>query len=112
MIGERIKKIRKEKGYSQRKLSELSNVHVSQLARYESGKSKPTLETIIKIADALGVNYIELLDTVPNELLTIKKLEKALDKACEQLENLSYVTGLGQVGRNFKEWKEWCLKDE
>lgn len=39
-------------------------------------------------------------------------LEKALDKACEQLENLSYVTGLGQVGRNFKEWKEWLLEDE
>ena len=38
-------------------------------------------------------------------------LEKALDKACEELENLSYVKGLGQVGKNFKEWKEWCLKD-
>lgn len=40
-----------------------------------------------------------------------EKLEKALDKACEELENLSYVKGLGQVGKNFKEWKEWCLKD-
>lgn len=37
-------------------------------------------------------------------------LEEALDKACEELENLSYVKGLGQVGKNFKEWKEWCLK--
>ena len=38
-------------------------------------------------------------------------LEKALDKACEELENLSYVKGLGQVGKNFKEWKAWCLKN-
>lgn len=46
------------------------------------------------------------------EIIKEKKcLEKALDKACEELENLSYVKGLGQVGKNFKEWKEWCLKD-
>lgn len=41
-----------------------------------------------------------------------QKLINALDKACEELENLSYVKGLGQVGRNFKEWKEWCLESE
>ena len=39
------------------------------------------------------------------------ELEKALDKACEELENLSYVKGLGQVGRCYKEWKEWLMKD-
>lgn len=41
-----------------------------------------------------------------------EQLERALDKACEQLENLSYVKGLGQVGRNFGEWKKWCMRDE
>ena len=40
------------------------------------------------------------------------ELEKALDKACEELENLSYVKGIGQVGMCYKEWKEWCMKDE
>ena len=47
-------------------------------------------------------------------LITKKKievLEKALDKACEELENLSYVKGLGQVGMCYKEWKEWCIKN-
>lgn len=38
-------------------------------------------------------------------------LEKALDKACEELENLSYVRGMGQVGMNFKEWKEWLKEN-
>ena len=41
----------------------------------------------------------------------IERLEKALDKACAELENLSYVKGLGQVGMCYKEWKEWCMKD-
>lgn len=38
-------------------------------------------------------------------------LEKQLDKACEELENLSYVRGMGQVGMNFKEWKEWLKEN-
>ena len=42
----------------------------------------------------------------------IERLEKAFDKACEELENLSYVKGLGQVGMCYKEWKEWLMKDE
>lgn len=39
------------------------------------------------------------------------ELEKAIDKACEELENLSYVKGLGQVGMCYKEWKDWLMKD-
>ena len=39
------------------------------------------------------------------------ELEKALDKACEELENLAYVKGLGQVGMCYKEWKEWLIKN-
>lgn len=37
-------------------------------------------------------------------------LEKALDKACVELENLSCVKGLGQVGMCYAEWKEYLLK--
>lgn len=66
-IGEKIKNIRKNKGITQKKLSELSNVHVSQLARYESGKSKPTLEIIIKIANALNVDVVEILSSSVDE---------------------------------------------
>ena len=111
-VGKKIKKIRENKGLTQSELANKCGILYQTIGKYERDVLNPKIETIKKIAKALGVDYIELLDTVPHELLTIKKLEKALDKACEQLENLSYATGLGQVGRNFKEWKEWCLKDE
>ena len=39
----------------------------------------------------------------------IKVLDKALDLACEELENESYVKGLGQVGMCYAEWKEYLL---
>lgn len=40
----------------------------------------------------------------------VHQLEEALDKACEELENLSCVKGLGQVGMCYAEWKEYLLK--
>ena len=41
-----------------------------------------------------------------------EQLDKALDRACEELENKSYVKGLGQVGMNYAEWKEYLLNGE
>lgn len=46
--------------------------------------------------------------------------EKALDKACEQLESLSYENNMMKASpyaydcdyTNEEEWKEWCLKDD
>ena len=61
-------------------------------------------------------DYLEAIvskgDCVSHYEKKIEVLEKALDKACEELENLSYVKGLGQVGMCYKEWKEWLMKDE
>lgn len=51
-------------------------------------------------------------DCVSHYEKEIERLEKALDKACEELENLSYTKGLGQVGMCYKEWKEWLLDEE
>lgn len=54
-------------------------------------------------------NKLSLLSEIIDKYF---ELEKALDKACAELENLSYVKGLGQLGKNYSEWKEWCMKDE
>lgn len=43
-----------------------------------------------------------------------ERLEKALDKACEELSIHTYTKHefLGEHGMNKDDWKEWCLKDE
>lgn len=55
-IIERIKKIRIEKGVSQLELANTANFSQSFLANVESGKKKPSVMTIIRIAKALNVN--------------------------------------------------------
>jgi len=61
-IGETIKKYRQEKGISQDKLSKLADVAFHTVVKIESGDTpNPTIDTIKKIAAALGVSVDELL---------------------------------------------------
>lgn len=52
----RIRKIRIEKGISQLELANIANFSQSFLANVESGKKKPSVMTILRLADALKVN--------------------------------------------------------
>ncbi|MDR0616294.1 MAG: helix-turn-helix transcriptional regulator [Synergistaceae bacterium] len=47
-------KARKKKGYSQRKLAEISGVKQPVIARMETGSSTPQLGTVLKVLAAMG----------------------------------------------------------
>lgn len=61
LIGNRIKTARKAKGLSQSELSELIDKSVGYMSYIETGSKKPSLETLIQIANALDVTIDELL---------------------------------------------------
>ncbi len=61
MISENIKKYRKKKGLSQDRLAKLADVTHTTLVKLESGaNNNPTIKTLKKIADALGVSLDKL----------------------------------------------------
>ena len=62
-IGHNLKKIRKSKRLTQEKLSEITQISMASIQRYESGKRQPNIQTINKIAEALGVPVSEILGT-------------------------------------------------
>lgn len=53
-IGKRIAEIRKAKGLSQAKLSELTGIAPGNIARIETGKYSTGIDILSKIANALG----------------------------------------------------------
>lgn len=58
----RIKRLREKLGLSQEKLARLADVSNNTIINIEAGKQQnPTVETISKIAKALGVSIDELL---------------------------------------------------
>ena len=61
-IGERIKEIRESKMISQQNLAAMCNFEKGNMSRIESGRTNPTIETIYKISQALGVKMVELID--------------------------------------------------
>lgn len=82
-IADNLKAIRKDRGFTQAQLSELAQIDVIQLSRIERGKSQPGLDSLKKIAIALGCSTDELVfdkdeRKLTEELNTLLTLTKRL----------------------------------
>lgn len=60
-FGESIKKIRKEKGLTQKQLGEKLGISQAAIGQFESNSANPKIETMQKIADALNVSLNDLV---------------------------------------------------
>ena len=61
MLSEKVKKLRKEKGWSQQKLAEKAGLSFNAVTKIEQGLAKhPTLKTLISLADVFEVSLDEL----------------------------------------------------
>ena len=55
MLIEQVKERRKVLGVTQETLAELADIGLRTLKQFERGKGNPTLETLQKLCDALGL---------------------------------------------------------
>jgi transcriptional regulator with XRE-family HTH domain len=62
MLAKRIKELREKAGWSQQKLAEEAGLSYNTITKIEQGSAKqPVIQTMVKIADALGVGLDELM---------------------------------------------------
>jgi transcriptional regulator with XRE-family HTH domain len=59
--GPRLRRLRRERALSQRELSSRMGIAFDTISRLETGKQRAQPRTIRKLADALGVEPIELM---------------------------------------------------
>lgn len=64
--GQRLRKLRREKDWTQAELGERSGVNFRNIPRYESDKLNAGHKVLQKFADALGVPVEELMGPSPN----------------------------------------------
>jgi transcriptional regulator with XRE-family HTH domain len=64
-MGATIKRVREAKGLSQGALAERAKLTREHLNRLEAGRYDPTVGTLQRIARALGVRAVELLEPRP-----------------------------------------------
>ena len=61
-LSKNLKKLREKKGFSQDRLAKLADVANNTVIKIEQGENKnPTLETLKKLANALGVSLDDLI---------------------------------------------------
>jgi len=90
-IGDTIKSLRQERGYSQKELAQVLNISASCLSKYEANKAQIPPETLINIADTFNVSldylfgrsnflfdYSSLNDNYINKVKTYTMLNEAL----------------------------------
>lgn len=92
-VGENIKRLRRERGLTQKNLGELCGIAEPNIRKYENSKQNPKLETVEKIATALGVTAFELMGMEYFDL----KNPNAGKQYAEYSSFQSYLSSLGYI---------------
>ena len=66
-VGKAIARYRKKKAMTQMDLASAMNVHQSQIARWETGRSFPRKEYLEELSDALDVSVEQLFHSEPHD---------------------------------------------
>ncbi len=61
LVGENFARIRREKGYTQEQVEELSGFSQQYISDLENGKRNPTIVSLYELAEVLGVSHVELI---------------------------------------------------
>lgn len=67
-FGKVVVELRKQKGWSQEKLAEESDMSVNQLSLIERGKVKPSIIMLFRLGNGFGVEPDELIRMTKNAL--------------------------------------------
>lgn len=94
MIGERLKKLRKEKKLTQLEFAKAIGVAESTMSLYENNKRQPDYVTLSKLADYYNVSVDYLLGRVNNpgiKIISKEDLPEELAKYVDYIEILKEV---------------------
>ena len=69
MLGERLKKVREEKGFTQVQIAKILNVSASTIGMYEQGRRDPDTTTLKKLSEIYGCSSDYLLGSVEEKKL-------------------------------------------
>jgi transcriptional regulator with XRE-family HTH domain len=69
-LGERMKELRKQHGWSQGELAEKVGTDARQISRYENGRITPSLDVVARLAEVLNISidYLVIEGAVPRPL--------------------------------------------
>lgn len=88
-FAQRLRELRKQKDLSQTELGLLAGLHYTHIGRFERGTSRPGGDTLLRLADALGVSSDYLLEGAPSAVAKARFEDRELLKQFQEVEQLS-----------------------
>lgn len=86
-LGNQLRTLRQRKGLSQERLANNAGINVSFYGQIERGIKKPTIDTLEKLVDALGITFTDLFSFTSDT--AIPKLNPVIDRIVFELNNRS-----------------------
>jgi transcriptional regulator with XRE-family HTH domain len=113
-IGSEIRRAREARGWSQAKLAAGADMGVSGISQIETGARNPSVVTLSKIADALGIEVVDLFPKpqMPQPRLEDAALSEALQEALAVLFQGLARRGQGIVEQSLREGPSEALSRE
>ena len=106
-IGLRIRKLRKQKFWTQEKLAEKADIAPDYLCRIELGKKHPSLKSVLLIANALNITVDDLLiDVQKKNVSDFKKEETSLLAGCTEKQRHFVMTVCHNIKEEIKRYDE------
>lgn len=87
-LHDNIKRLRKQKGWSQTELAEKIGSHLSHVNRIETGKYKPSVDVLVKIADVFDASLDTLVLDNDVDLKEVTVENKDLAQRIKLIESL------------------------
>ncbi|MBY0573684.1 MAG: helix-turn-helix domain-containing protein [Undibacterium sp.] len=84
----RLRELRKQKNLSQTQLGQLAALHYTHIGRFERGASRPSGDTLKRLADALGVSSDYLLEGAIDDVAKAHFADRELLKQFQEVEHL------------------------
>ena len=88
-FAQRLRELRKQKDLSQADLGKLVGLHYTHVGRYERGVSRPSADTLHRMADALGVTGDYLMEGTTGEVARARIEDRELVRMFQEVERLT-----------------------
>ena len=87
-FAQRLRELRKQKNISQAELGEIVGLHYTHVGRYERGVSRPSADTLKRMADALGVSGDYLMEGSLEDAARARLEDRELVRMFQEMKTL------------------------
>ncbi|AAK79909.1 transcriptional regulator with XRE-family HTH domain [Clostridium acetobutylicum] len=108
MLGENLKKLRKEKGLTQRQLAGETGLSVSIISKLEEGKKTGSIETLQTLSNYFNVTVDELSE---NKSANIDKKEYAVDELLKRLVKKGLIENVEDIDSDLQKLITYTIKE-